>query len=123
ADGFPDDVAELIAYFRADPPPDASGVRAVPGAGVDVPIWILGSSLFGARLAAALGLPFAFASHFAPALLLDAAELYRAEFRPSERLATSYLMVGVTVVAADTDAEARYLFTSLQQAFARLRRG
>lgn len=121
ADTFPDDVVELMAYFE----PAAAGqrVQAVPGAGVDVPIWILGSSLFGAQLAARLGLPYAFASHFAPALLLDAAEVYRGQFRPSPRLERPYFMVGVNIIGADTDAEARRLFTSLQQAFVSLRRG
>ena len=118
ADTFPRDVVELIGYFRNENP-----VRAVPGAGLHVPIWILGSSLFGAQLAAALGLPFAFASHFAPAQLLDAAEVYRANYRPSPEHPRPYLMVGVNVIAADTDAEARRLFTSLQQTFVNLRRG
>ncbi len=94
-----------MAYFRPAAPGQA--VRAVPGAGLDVPVWILGSSLFGAQLAAALGLPYAFASHFAPAALLPALELYRTQFRPSERLARPYAMLGVNVFAADTDAEAR----------------
>ena len=121
ADTFPNDVMELMAYFEAA----AAGqrVQAVPGAGVDIPIWILGSSLFGAQLAAQLGLPYAFASHFAPALLLDAAEVYRAQFRPSSRLERPYFMAGVNIIAADTDAEARRLFTSLQQAFVSIRRG
>jgi luciferase family oxidoreductase group 1 len=88
-----------------------------------VPVWILGSSLFGAQLAAALGLPYAFASHFAPAALLPALELYRTQFRPSERLARPYVMLGVNVFAADTDADAARLFTSLQQAFVNLRHG
>jgi luciferase family oxidoreductase group 1 len=88
-----------------------------------VPIWILGSSLFGAQLAAALGLPYAFASHFAPAALMPALELYRAQFRPSERLERPYVMLGVNVFAADTEDEAALLFTSLQQAFVDLRRG
>ncbi len=118
ADTFPQDVMELIGYFR-----DENPVRAVPGAGLEVPIWILGSSLFGAQLAAALGLPFAFASHFAPTQLLDAAELYRRSFQPSEEHPRPYLMVGVNVIAADTDAEARRLFTSLQQTIVNLRRG
>jgi luciferase family oxidoreductase group 1 len=121
ADAFPDDVAELLSYFRPAEPGQL--VRAVPGAGVDVPVWILGSSLFGAHVAAALGLPFAFASHFAPRLLGDALALYRARFRPSERLGRPRVMIGVNVVAADTDAEARRLVTSLQQAFVNLRRG
>lgn len=121
ADTFPQDVVELVAYFE----PAAAGqrVRAVPGAGLDVPIWILGSSLYGAQVAAELGLPYAFASHFAPAMLLDAAEMYRDRFRPSPKLERPYFMVGVNVIAADTDDEARRLFTSLQQAFVNLRRG
>ena len=117
-DSFPHDVVELIAYFEGK-----AGVRAVPGAGLAVPIWILGSSLFGAQLAAALGLPFAFASHFAPALVGQAAAIYREQFKPSASLEQPYLMIGANVVAADTDAEARRLFTSLQQAFVNLRRG
>jgi len=120
-DTFPQDVVELMTYFE----PESAGqrVRAVPGVGLDVPIWILGSSLFGAQLAAELGLPFAFASHFAPAMLLDAAEMYRVRFRPSAQLEQPYFMVGVNIIAADTDEEARHLFTSLQQAFVNLRRG
>ncbi len=121
ADSFAQDVLELMGWFRAAEPGQV--VRAVPGAGVDVPIWILGSSLFGARLAAALGLPYAFASHFAPRALVPALELYRAEFQPSERLARPHAMAGVNVIAADNDAEAQRLFTSLQQAFVNLRRG
>jgi luciferase family oxidoreductase group 1 len=121
ADTFPQDVIELLTYFE----PAATGqpVLAVPGAGIDVPVWILGSSLFGAQLAARLGLPFAFASHFAPAYLLDAAAVYRDEFRPSSRLERPYFMVGVNVIAAESDAEARWLFTSLQQAFLNVRHG
>ena len=121
ADTFPQDVVELMSYFRPARP--GSGVQAVPGAGLEVPVWILGSSLFGAQLAAALGLPYAFASHFAPAALLPALEVYRAQFRPSERLERPYVMLGVNVFAADTDEEGRRLFTSLQQAFVNLRRG
>jgi luciferase family oxidoreductase group 1 len=121
AESFPDDVAELLAYFRPAAPDQV--VRAVPGAGLDVPVWILGSSLFGARLAAAFGLPYAFASHFAPRLLVQAIETYRADFRPSDRLARPYLMLGLNVFAADSDDEARRLFSSLQQAFVNLRRG
>jgi len=108
-----------MAYFRGH----AGPVQAVPGAGLDVPIWILGSSLFGAQLAAALGLPFSFASHFAPALMMQAIEIYRAQFRPSERLERPYVMLGFHVFAADTDEAAQLLFTSLQQAFVTLRRG
>jgi luciferase family oxidoreductase group 1 len=121
ADSFPDDVMELQAYFRDV----AAGqrIRAVPGAGLNVPIWLLGSSLFSAQLAAALGLPFAFASHFAPDLLMQALELYRAQFKPSESLAHPYTMAGVAVFAAETDDQARRLFTSLQQQFINLRRG
>ncbi len=118
---FPHDVGELIRYFHPVGP--GEGVRAVPGAGVDVPIWILGSSLFGAELAAAMGLPFAFASHFAPGLLTQAVELYRRRFNPSEQLQRPYVMLGVNVFAAGTDAEAERLFSSLQQAFVRLRFG
>ncbi len=120
-DGFPHDVLELMAYFQEPEPGQA--VRAVPGAGLDVPIWILGSSLFGAQLAAALGLPYAFASHFAPAQMMEAIALYRAHFRPSPQLARPYVMLGVNAIAADTDDEARLLLTSLQQAFVNLRRG
>jgi len=120
-DAFPQDVVELIAYFGPAEPGQA--VRAVPGAGLHVPIWILGSSLFGAQLAAALGLPYAFASHFAPRSMMQAVELYRAQFRPSEQLARPWVMLGVNVFAADTDEEARRLFTSVQQAFVILRRG
>ena len=121
ADTFPNDVVELQSYFL----PAAPGqlVRAVPGAGLDVPIWLLGSSTFSARLAAALGLPFAFASHFAPDQLEAALDIYRREFQPSEALERPCAMPTVSVVAADTDAEARRLFTSIQQQFAALRRG
>jgi luciferase family oxidoreductase group 1 len=119
AEAFPQDVLELIAYFR-----DLGGpVRAVPGAGLHVPIWILGSSTFGAQLAAAFGLPYSFASHFAPGQMMQAIELYRAQFEPSAQLAQPYVMLGFNVFAADTDDEARLLFTSLQQAFVNLRRG
>ena len=120
ADDFPHDVLELQAYFRDTVPGQA--VRAVPGAGLHVPIWLLGSSLYSAQLAAALGLPFAFASHFAPALLYAALEAYRTTFRPSETLARPYAMVAANVIAADTDVEAERLFTSLQQRFVELRR-
>jgi luciferase family oxidoreductase group 1 len=121
AESFPEDVIELMDYFR--PPHPGQLVRAVPGAGLEVPIWILGSSLFGAELAAELGLPYAFASHFAPAALLPAMELYRARFKPSAQLERPHVMLGVNVFAADTDEEGRRLFTSLQQAFVNLRRG
>jgi luciferase family oxidoreductase group 1 len=120
-DAFPQDVLELMSYFR--PPAEGQAVRAIPGAGLDVPIWILGSSLFGAQLAAALGLPFAFASHFAPAMLEQALAIYRTRFEPSEHLAAPHVMLGVNVFAAATEDEARRLFTSLQQAFINLRRG
>jgi luciferase family oxidoreductase group 1 len=120
-DRFPQDVAELIALFGPAEPGQA--VQAVPGAGLNVPIYILGSSTFGAQLAAWLGLPFAFASHFAPAQLETALRLYRQGFRPSERLERPYVLLGVNTVAADSDAEARYLFTSTQQAFVNLRTG
>jgi luciferase family oxidoreductase group 1 len=121
AETFPDDVVELMSYFQLAQPGQA--VQAVPGAGLEVPIWILGSSLFGAQLAAMLGLPFAFASHFAPAAMLQAIGIYRAQFQPSSRLQRPRVMLGVNVFAADTDPEARRLFTSLQQAFVNLRRG
>ncbi len=121
ADDFPRDVVELLGYFKPAAPGQA--VQAVPGAGLDVPVWILGSSTFGAQLAALLGLPYAFASHFAPAQMTEAVATYRGMFRPSERLSAPYVMLGVNVFAADTDAEARRLFTSLQQAFLNLRTG
>jgi luciferase family oxidoreductase group 1 len=121
ADTFPDDVVELMGYFR--PPHPRQLVRAVPGAGLDVPIWILGSSLFGAQLAAELGLPYAFASHFAPAALTEALDVYRARFKPSAQLERPYVMLGVNLFAAETDDEGLRLFTSLQQAFVNLRRG
>jgi len=121
ADSFPQDVLELQAYFQ--PPQPGQAVRAVPGAGLKVPIWILGSSLFGAQLAAALGLPFGFASHFAPDHLMEALEIYRRQFKQSETLQKPYAMAGLSVVAADTDAEAQRLFTSLQQGWINLRRG
>jgi luciferase family oxidoreductase group 1 len=118
---FPRDVMELQAYFAPAQP--GQPVRAVPGAGLKVPIWLLGSSLFSAQLAAALGLPFAFASHFAPDYLLQALDVYRRTFRPSPRLNAPYAMVGVGVFAADSDAEADRLFTSAQLQFVNLRRG
>ncbi len=113
ADQFPQDVVELMGYFQPAEP--GQPVQAVPGAGLQVPIWILGSSTFGAQLAAYLGLPFAFASHFAPAMLMPAIAIYRERFRPSPQLAAPHIMLGVTVVAAETDEEARFLFSSLQQ--------
>jgi luciferase family oxidoreductase group 1 len=112
---------ELMGYF--EPAQAGQPVQAVPGAGVEVEMWILGSSLFGASLAAALGLPYAFASHFAPDALEQALALYRDTFRPSARLARPHAMLAMNVVAADTDAEAARLFTTQQQAFANLRRG
>lgn len=121
ADHFPDDVLELQGYF--DPPPQGATVRAVPGAGLKVPLWILGSSLFGAQLAAKLGLPYAFAAQFAPASLLPALQIYREGFTPSKQLDRPYAAVGVNVIAADTDAEAIRLFTSAQQQFTSLVRG
>jgi luciferase family oxidoreductase group 1 len=121
ADGFPADVIELMSYLAG--PADAAPVRAIPGAGTRVPVWILGSSLYGAQLAAGLGLPYAFASHFAPADLMQAIDMYRSNFQPSAELARPYVMLGANVIAADTDAEARLLLTSLQQVFVQLRRG
>jgi luciferase family oxidoreductase group 1 len=121
ADAFPQDVVELMAYLSPAAP--GQPVRAVPGAGLNVPIWILGSSLFGAQLAAALGLPFAFASHFAPDQMMHAIELYRQRFRPTDERPTPRVMLGLNVFAADDDAEARRLFSSLQQAFLNLRQG
>src|SRR5204863_548638 len=112
-DQFPQDVVELMAYFQ--PPEPGQRLQAVPGAGLDVPIWILGSSTFGAQLAAILGLPFAFASHFAPAMMMQAIEIYRERFQPSAQLGAPNIMLGVTVVAAESDEEARFLFSSLQQ--------
>jgi luciferase family oxidoreductase group 1 len=120
-ENFPHDVMELQALLGPVQPDQA--VRAVPGAGLRVPIWLLGSSTFSAQLAGVLGLPFAFASHFAPRELMRALRIYRARFQPSEQLQAPYAMVGVNVFAADTDAEARRLATSLQQQFVSLRRG
>jgi luciferase family oxidoreductase group 1 len=121
ADTFPQDVLELQSYF--EPAVSGQAVQAVPGAGLRVPLWILGSSLFGARLAAKLGLPYAFASHFAPAALMQALDLYRSEFTPSPQLDRPYTMAGVNVFAALTEGEARRLFTSAQQQFTTLLRG
>jgi len=112
-ESFPQEVVELMSYFQPALPDQA--VQAVPGAGLKVPIWILGSSLYGAQVAAYLGLPFAFASHFAPAMMMPAMAIYRERFRPSEQLAAPNVMLGVTVVAAQSDEEARLLFSSLQQ--------
>lgn len=120
-DEFPQDVLELMAYFG--PLQEGQRVQAVPGAGLKVPLWILGSSLFGAQVAAALGLPFAFASHFAPAQMMQALEIYRARFKPSTQLDQPHAMLGYNVFAADTDEEARLLATSMQQAFVNLRSG
>jgi luciferase family oxidoreductase group 1 len=121
ADDFPQDVQELQALLAPVQPGQV--IQAVPGGGLEVPLWILGSSLFGAQLAAALGLPYAFASHFAPGALMDAIHVYRQRFQPSAQLGRPYAMVGVNVVAAETDAEARRLFTTVQQSFANLARG
>jgi luciferase family oxidoreductase group 1 len=121
AERFPEDILELQAWFRE--PQAGQRVRAVPGAGLRVPIWILGSSLFGAQLAASLGLPYAFASHFAPAALMQAIALYRERFQPSPYLDRPYLMLGVAVVAADETAAAKRLHTSSLQSFLALRRG
>ena len=118
---FPNDIIELMAFLREAKPNQL--VQAVPGAGLDVPIWILGSSTFGAQVAAELGLPFSFASHFAPALLFDAMQIYRERFKPSERLAQPYIMLGVNVVAADSEEDARLLASSGRQSFASLRAG
>src|ERR1700750_2385203 len=120
-DEFPRDVVELMAYFQPAEPGQA--VQAVPGAGLEVPIWILGSSTYGAQLAAYLGLPFAFASHFAPAMMMEAVAIYRERFSPSAQLAAPNIMLGITVVAAETDAEARFLFSSIQQSVLNNRTG
>jgi luciferase family oxidoreductase group 1 len=120
ADTFPQDVLELMDYFRGAP---GQRVRAVPGGGLDVPVWILGSSTFGAQLAAQLGLPYAFASHFAPAQMMQAIQVYRERFQPSGQLREPYVMLGFNVFAADTDEEGKRLMTSVQQAFLNLRRG
>jgi len=121
SDNFPQDIQELQAYFA----PAAPGQRlqAVPAAGTDVPLWILGSSNYGAQLAAILGLPYAFASHFAPDILLQALEIYRTHFEPSEQLAKPHAMVGVNIIAADTDAEAQRLWTTQQMSFTNMFRG
>ncbi|WP_111431088.1 LLM class flavin-dependent oxidoreductase [Rhodobacteraceae bacterium DSL-40] len=120
-DHFPRAVTELIGYFRPGRP--GQPVRAVPGEGTEVPVWMLGSSLYGAELAAHLGLPYAFASHFAPASLAQAIEVYRRGFLPSESCAAPRFMLALNVFAADSAAEARYLMTSMQQAFINLRSG
>jgi luciferase family oxidoreductase group 1 len=121
ADSFPQDVLELQAFLAPVSP--GQRIEAVPGSGTEVPLWILGSSLFGAQLAAELGLPYAFASHFAPQLLDRAIEVYRERFKPSRQLAAPYMMVGVNAIAAETDDEARRLWTSQQMSFADLLRG
>jgi luciferase family oxidoreductase group 1 len=118
--GFQQDVMELLDYFLEEP---TGPVKAVPGAGLNVPVWILGSSIFGAQLAAGLGLPFAFASHFAPAYMMQALEIYRETFRPSKYLENPYVMLGFNVFAADTEEEAHFLASSVQQAFINLRSG
>ncbi|MCR3928937.1 luciferase-like monooxygenase [Aeromonas caviae] len=118
-DDFPADVRELMSYFGDE----VGAVQAVPGQGLHVPIWLLGSSLYSAQLAAAMGLPFGFASHFAPAMLLQALEIYRIQYRPSARWPKPHAVVCVNLIAADTDREARFLFTTLQQQFLRLYRG
>jgi luciferase family oxidoreductase group 1 len=120
ADEFPRDVLELIDFLSDEP---KQKVRAVPGTGAKVPVWILGSSLYGAQLAAMLGLPYAFASHFAPQQLMDAIHVYRSTFKPSQFLDKPYVMLGFNVFAADTDEEARVLATSMQQSFVNLRSG
>ncbi|WP_142847476.1 LLM class flavin-dependent oxidoreductase [Telmatospirillum sp. J64-1] len=120
-DRFPQDVVELQALLGPIQPGQA--IRAVPGGGSNIPLWLLGSSLFSAQLAAMLGLPFAFASHFAPDMMMQAVDLYRSRFKPSEQLDRPYVMVGVNVFAAETDAEGQRLFTSLQQQFLSLRHG
>ena len=119
-EAFPSDVLELMSYFH---PQRGQPVNAVPGRGLDVPLYILGSSPFGAQVAAALGLPFAFASHFAATQMTQAVDLYRSNFRASATLARPYVILGVNIVAADTDEDARFLATSGRQAFANLRRG
>jgi luciferase family oxidoreductase group 1 len=120
-DSFPQDVVELLRYL--DPADPAQPIQAVPGQGSGVPVWILGSSLYGAELAAMLGLPYAFASHFAPAELVSALALYRARFRPSAWCERPYVMLGLNVVAADDDAQGQFLFSSVQQAVINLRSG
>jgi luciferase family oxidoreductase group 1 len=120
-DRFPEDVLELQAYLG--PAKEGQVVRAIPGQGTEVPIWLLGSSLYSAQLAAYLGLPFAFASHFAPDMLMQALQLYRAQYRPSARHPEPHAMVGLNVIVADSDAEANYLFSSLQQRFLGMQRG
>jgi luciferase family oxidoreductase group 1 len=120
AEEFPQDVVELMDYMSDEP---RQTVLAVPGKGLKVPVWILGSSLFGAQLAAALGLPYAFASHFAPQQMMHAIQIYRTTFKPSEHLEKPHVMLGFNVFAADTDEEAQFLATSWQQSFVNLRSG
>lgn len=120
-DNFPRDVRELVDWFDAHDPHPA--VRPVPGYGAKIPLWLLGSSLYSAQLAAQMGLPFAFASHFAPDMLLQALHLYRTQFKPSERLEKPYALVCINIIAADSNRDAEFLFTSMQQAFVKLRRG
>lgn len=120
-DSFPQDVVELIDYFGPRRPDRR--VRAIPGEGLEVPVWILGSSTYGAQLAAMLGLPYAFASHFAPGQMMEAIRVYRESFQPSAQLAEPYVMLGFNVFAADSDEEGKLLATSLQQAFVNLRTG
>ena len=119
ANQFPNDVVELIGYFRGE----NGRVRAIPGEGLRIPIFILGSSLFGAQLAAALGLPYAFASHFAPQMMMEAIRVYRERFEPSDQFSEPYVMLGFNAIVADTDEEAELLSTSIQQAFVALRTG
>jgi luciferase family oxidoreductase group 1 len=119
ANRFPNDVVELANYFKGE----SDRVRAVPGEGLDIPLWILGSSLFGAQLAAMLGLPYAFASHFAPQMMMEAIDLYRRRFEPSDQLDKPYVMLGFNAIVADTDEQAELLATSVQQAFVALRTG
>lgn len=116
---FPNDVVELMRYFRGE----NGRVRAIPGEGLNIPVYILGSSLFGAQLAAALGLPYAFASHFAPQMMMEAIDVYRQRFEPSEQLAEPYVMLGFNAFVADSEEEAELLSTSIQQAFVALRTG
>jgi luciferase family oxidoreductase group 1 len=118
---FPRDVVELMDYFADGSP--GKRVRAIPGEGLKIPVWILGSSLFGAQLAGMLGLPYAFASHFAPAQMMEAIEVYRHRFEPSDQLNKPYVMLGYNVFAADSEEEAKLLATSMQQAFVNLRTG
>ena len=119
ANRFPNDVVELANYFKGE----SDRVRAVPGEGLNIPLWILGSSLFGAQLAAMLGLPYAFASHFAPQMMMEAIDLYRRRFEPSDQLDKPYVMLGFNAIVADTDEQAELLATSVQQAFVALRTG